>query len=150
MSQWGSNFNENHNHNENSYSYHQGNISNGTFEELSFATARTSQNTNNTNTHSTPQHSMLFIGNGSRMYTGDVMYGGPEYQLPRNNQSRHTPDYNMEISSEILNRAANSQLTPTAGEFFPRSSYQPYNSQAQGNNVFTLQVFSLTCSLRVT
>lgn len=141
MSQWGSNFNENYNHNQNSYTYHQGNSSNGTFEELSTATVRTSQNTDNT--HSTPQNSMLFIGNGGRMYTGDVTYGGPEYQLPRNNHSR-TPDYNVEISSEILNRAANSQLTPTAGEFFPRSSYQPHNCEAQGNNAFTLQVFSLT------
>lgn len=145
MSQWGSNFNENYSHNQNSYSYHEGSSSNGTFEELSTVTARTSQNTNNTNIHSTQtQHSMLFIGNGSRMYSG-----GPEYQLPRNNQSR-TPDYNVEISSEILNRAANSQLTPTAGEFFPRSSYQPFNCQAQGNNAFTLEVFSLTCLLQVT
>lgn len=42
--------------------------------------------------------------------------------------------YNTEISSDILARAANSQLTATAGEFIPNSSYQSSSLLAQGND----------------
>lgn len=129
MSEWGSSYNENYNYNQNSYSYHQGNGSNRSFEGMS--NARTSHNTDYTGAHSTRQDSMMFIANGGGMYTSDATYGNSEYQQPRSTQSR-TSHHNVELSSDILNRAANSQLTATAGEFFPRS----YNSHAQGNTYF--------------
>lgn len=121
---WGRNYNSNRNyyqHSYNNYSQVDGNRVCENWPNYSFP-----DNTEGAN--SFPQTQMpIAIPNGSGMYSGEDYYARAD-QI-------QSPFYNMEINSEILARAANSQLTPTAGEFIPsltyHSTYTPYSSSGK-------------------
>uniref|UniRef100_A0A1B6EVN5 Protein shuttle craft n=1 Tax=Cuerna arida TaxID=1464854 RepID=A0A1B6EVN5_9HEMI len=121
MSQWGRNYSTNRNQNfyQNSYSYYQQYDGNRTYENwVDYSVPQTNEEGN----HSYPQQSQTFM-NGAGSYFRDTASSGSNYNSSRVDENM----YNVEIDSEILARAANSRLTPTAGEFIPSSSYQSSN-----------------------
>lgn len=129
MSSWGNNFHTNGNQNSSGnpdQNYHIGDN-------------RSSENWTN---YGLPQNLPQPFSSSASCFTNNsaVNNQGPNYsgfdyfshqqQSCQNGASLSM--YNTEISSDILARAANSQLTATAGEFIPNSSYQSSSFSTQG------------------
>lgn len=125
---WGRNYNANRTQNLTHSNYAQGNAEDSceiwTDYEVSNGRASGSG-------RSIPQHLRQYISNGT-VQNEVAPFHGTDYTLTNG----QTALYNMEFNSEILARAANSQLTATAGEFIPSAAFHSTNTPQSLGNIF--------------